>query len=248
MTQAILSLTGNRNDVAIHLREIYSWVESTNYLTGDGRTVNKNWAHGHYAAYRASVQSVCQTMVDKGVLARPRRGFYQLVKAGTKLPRLAIATALPNVKVAKTSLTGTIWQKILSANAQVKQPSAKMSPSRRVDRFKRLRDDLAECYSWSCQICGGDATFKIPLKESGCYYVEVHHVDVLADSFESLSEDNWDGFKVNGVENLVVLCPYHHAVIHRHYPTYKFDRSGLLWRNDQGDLLRLSFLLTQHVY
>jgi hypothetical protein len=91
---------------------------------------------------------------------------------------------------------------------------------RRLDRS--IGEDLKSLYDFRCQICGEN--FGKPYDQR---VVEVHHIDQFVRSMN------------NDYDNLMVICPNHHTVIHRADPF--FDRQALKFSYPNGlqEILRL---------
>lgn len=79
-------------------------------------------------------------------------------------------------------------------------------------RNKNLVHQLKEIYGCKCQLCSNNLWMPIH-KEDGSYYCEVHHIMGLAEENE---EENLDV-----LENLIVVCPNHHKMLHYHNGGYK---------------------------
>jgi predicted HNH restriction endonuclease len=109
-----------------------------------------------------------------------------------------------------------------------------------------LRDGLANYYQTRCQICGSDNTLLIPTDVSDRYYVEVHHIKGLAESYALREQGLLVGFRVNGLGNLVVLCAHHHALVHHLRPVLHFDRANLFWHNQNGTKFLLNTVTPEH--
>ena len=225
--EAMIALTGGRNDVTVPAEEMYRWIEATEYLTDKGRAVDPEWNSGRYPSYRASLQLRWQRMVTGGLLVRVGTGEYRLAAA-------------------QTQTSNQLWAEMLQVDAQISQPIVRNTTVRRIQRSQKLRDLLVNYYASHCQICGESTTHSIPLLLPNRYYVEVHHVAGLAESVYFQQQGQQIGLKVNGLENLTVLCVHHHAVMHLHYPAYLFDRAALEWRNERGGVLTLQKLTPEH--
>jgi predicted HNH restriction endonuclease len=166
-------------------------------------------------------------MVQAGRISRTAQGVYRLNQ--------------PMVSVVKTA-----WEELLTIDKDISDPQVQKSNVRRIQRSQRLRDNLINYYRSRCQICEDHSSYLIPTEMPDRYYVEVHHVNGLAESYALQREGLLVGLRVNGLGNLTVLCPHHHATIHHHWPRYEFDRSHLLWRHDNGGKLLLHYLNAEH--
>ena len=224
--EAMLALTDGRADVTVTTEDLYQWIESTEYLTDYGRSPDPDW-HEHYPSYRASLQLRWQRMVRAGQLVREQDGIYRLTKPQVLAPE-------------------DKWAQMLKADQEVMELTAKKAVVNKIRRSQNLRDLLVNYYNARCQVCDTDSPYLIPTDVSGRYYVEVHHVKGLAEAYALQQGGTLVGMKVNGLENLTVLCPHHHAMVHHHSPTYQFDRSNLLWRHAQGGVLPLKNVSPEH--
>ena len=121
---------------------------------------------------------------------------------------------------------------MLETDEQISDPIVRRNETRRISRSQNLRDALVNYYDSRCQVCGDDAPFRIPTEIPSRFYVEVHHVEVLAEPYALKQAGLLVGLRVSGLCNLTVLCPHHHAVLHHHWPAYEFDREKLLWRHN----------------
>lgn len=81
----------------------------------------------------------------------------------------------------------------------------------KISRNKKLVKCLKELYQGKCQLCGGDEP-QIPviLKHNGDIYSEVHHIT----SFSNIQSDNDEIDEIDSYKNTIVLCPYHHKLVH----------------------------------
>jgi hypothetical protein len=227
--EAMLALTGGKDTVEVPVDAMYHWIESTDYLTEKGRAPDQDWAQGRYPSYRASLQLRWQRMVQNKMLVRVETGVY----------RLPNSFAIPQ---------DSLWEKMLVVNAETAQPVAKTTTTRRIQRSQKLRDMLVAFYESQCQVCGSDKTYSIPLLSPNHYYVEVHHVAGLAETYHMMQRNQETHLRVNGIENLVVLCPHHHAMMHHHHPMYKFDRKNLFWSNDHGYHINFQKIHPEHAF
>ena len=224
--EAITALTNGKNDIAVTTEEMYRWIEGTEYLTDYGRQPDTNWTEDS-PSYRASLQLRWQRMVDKGEIAREKNGVYRLAK--------------PQIVSSKDN-----WQQMLETDQEVTELIVKKVVTQKIQRSQKLRDLLVNYYNARCQICEQDSPFLIPSEIPGRFYVEVHHVKGLAECYALQRGGLLVGMKVNGLENLTVLCPHHHALIHHHAPTYQFEREKLCWKHTQGGVLKIKHISNEH--
>ena len=224
--EAMLALTDGKADVEITTEEMYRWIESTEYLTDYGRQPDPNWQEDS-PSYRASLQLRWQRMVHAGKIARTESGVYCLAK--------------PHIVSPKNK-----WAQMVETDEKVTELAVHQISVKRIQRSQKLRDLLVNYYQSRCQICDSGSPFLIPTEIKGRYYVEVHHVKGLAEAYTLQQDGLLVGMRVNGLENLTVLCPHHHATIHHYSPAYQFDRNNLLWRHAQGGVLPLKTVSPEH--
>jgi hypothetical protein len=85
---------------------------------------------------------------------------------------------------------------------------------------------LKELYNYRCQLCSEKGLNLPPIeKNDGTYYVEVHHIKPIAES-DAESDELIDVYT-----NAIVVCPYHHKVLHYHQGGYRIliERDGQLF-------------------
>jgi hypothetical protein len=91
---------------------------------------------------------------------------------------------------------------------------------RKLDRS--IGEDLKTLYDFRCQICGEN--FGKPYEQR---VVEVHHIDQFVRSMN------------NDYDNLMVICPNHHTVIHKAEPVFDRQSLALSYPNGYREVLRL---------
>jgi len=104
-----------------------------------------------------------------------------------------------------------------SASIVTRQQLAKV---RRLDRS--IGEDLKTLYEYRCQICGENIG-----KPYDQRVVEVHHIIQFVRSMN------------NDYDNLMVLCPNHHTVIHKADPIFDRKALKLSYPNGYHETLRL---------
>lgn len=224
--EAMLALTDGNDKVEVTTEEMYKWIESTEYLTDYGRRPDPDWQED-YPSYRASLQLRWQRMVHDGKIIREQSGVYKLVHSQISSSQLK-------------------WKQMREIDQEVSELAAKKITIQRIQRSQKLRDLLVNYYNSRCQICEENSSLLIPTEIVGRFYVEVHHVNGLAESYALQQSGLRVGLRVNGLENLIVLCPHHHATLHHHWPRYEFDRDNLLWRHTQGGILPIRNIEASH--
>ena len=99
-----------------------------------------------------------------------------------------------------------------------------LSKVRKLDRS--IGEDLKRLYNYRCQICGDNFA-----KPHAQQIVQVHHIIEFVHSMN------------NDYDNLMVICPNHHSVIHKASPN--FDRRSLKLTYPNG--YHETFMLDQHL-
>jgi len=99
-----------------------------------------------------------------------------------------------------------------------------LSKVRKLDRS--IGEDLKKLYNYRCQICGDNFA-----KPHAQRIVQVHHIIEFVHSMN------------NDYDNLMVICPNHHSVIHKANPN--FDRRSLKLTYPNG--YYETFMLDQHL-
>lgn len=79
---------------------------------------------------------------------------------------------------------------------------------------KRIINDLKKLYEYKCQICGLNCA-----KKYGINIAEAHHIDYFSYS------------KNNNADNIVILCPNHHRIIHALNPTFEKNKATWIYPN-----------------
>ena len=98
-------------------------------------------------------------------------------------------------------------------------PNADILLKTRVCKLRKLTKtiltDLKTAYGYRCQICGEYIGEKY-----GSNLIHAHHIDYFTKSIN------------NNTENIMVVCPNHHGIIHDQNPV--FDRKNKLFRYPNG--------------
>lgn len=108
--------------------------------------------------------------------------------------------------------------------------SARIELVKKLTKIRRLNqqigNNLKELYDNKCQICGYTS-----YDNYNCYICETHHIKSFVDSLN------------NDSDNILIICPNHHSVIHKTSP--KFVRSKLLFKYPNG--LEEKILINYHL-
>lgn len=86
-----------------------------------------------------------------------------------------------------------------------------------------ILENLKKLYNYRCQIC------EISTQEYGAHIVEGHHILSFSES------------RNNNPDNIMILCPNHHRLIHRAKPIYDKERKLFIFPN--GLILPIRFNL-----
>ena len=86
-----------------------------------------------------------------------------------------------------------------------------------------IGDYLKSIYNYHCQICGESIGLKYGTKIAEC-----HHIDYFVDSLN------------NDMNNLLILCPNHHRIIHSLNPVFDFKDKVYRYENGYVDKLKLN--------
>jgi predicted restriction endonuclease len=100
----------------------------------------------------------------------------------------------------------------------------KISKIRKLNR--KIGDNLKLLYGYRCQICGC-----LIGENYGAKIAEAHHIDYFTRSLN------------NNSDNLLILCPNHHRIIHNSNPI--FDRKKLIYKYPNG--FEEGLLLNKHL-
>lgn len=113
---------------------------------------------------------------------------------------------------------------------QLRGPTGREPVTTRRKRSRSLAQAMKQRYEYRCQLCRTDDL--VIDMGSGKYYVEIHHVRGLAETekprpnspqMEDRQEAN--DYCLDSYENIVVLCPYHHRLLHYYRGGFEFDRA-----------------------
>lgn len=86
--------------------------------------------------------------------------------------------------------------------------------------------DLKKLYKGNCQLCGCK-----PFSAQDCDLTEVHHIDYFAQSHN------------NNANNLIVLCPNHHRLIHKLNPHYNTERQCYIYPDGTEESVKINYHL-----
>lgn len=100
----------------------------------------------------------------------------------------------------------------MARNTEAINPNVKPAPDNiKQKHFYRKHGENA--YNYECQLCSKEQ--RMPIKKNdGTQYVEVHHI-------KNLSEEYDEEGTLDRVNNLIVVCPNHHKMLHYHRGGYR---------------------------
>lgn len=97
--------------------------------------------------------------------------------------------------------------------------SARIETRKQLIKIRRLDKAVGESlklfYSYRCQVCGENFS-----ERHDCFIVEAHHIDSFVSSLN------------NNANNLIILCPNHHRIMHKTNPI--FDKKGIVFTYPNG--------------
>lgn len=106
-------------------------------------------------------------------------------------------------------------------NKRVKSVIERTYSKKKVDMLKRL-------YAYRCQICGQNVG-----EEHGVNIAEAHHIKYFSKSVD------------NSSDNLLILCPNHHSLIHALNPEFDYDELQYIYPDGTIDKIVLDLHLTR---
>ena len=83
---------------------------------------------------------------------------------------------------------------------------------------RKIPDGLKRLYKYRCQICGATATVMYGVDVS-----EAHHIDYFTKSFN------------NNPNNIIILCPDHHRIVHKAHAVFDYNRHIFTYDNAKID-------------
>ena len=116
-------------------------------------------------------------------------------------------------------------QLFFDENAHIKE-EYRLTKIRVLDR--NICQNLKEMYSYRCQICGELITAPYGNTKN---VIDAHHIDPFTTSLN------------NNYNNIMILCPNHHRIIHAYNPEFKTQSKTLLYPNGYIEKLKLNLHL-----
>lgn len=109
----------------------------------------------------------------------------------------------------------------VALNKTVKSVIERTYSKKKVEMLKRL-------YAYRCQICGKNVG-----EEHGVKIAEAHHIKYFSKSVD------------NSSDNLLILCPNHHSLIHALNPKFDYDELQYIYPDGKIDKIILDLHLTR---
>lgn len=113
------------------------------------------------------------------------------------------------------------------SNYKMFDDSARIVTKEHVIKVRRLDRAIGESlklfYNYKCQICGDNFSNKY-----NCLISEAHHIDFFVSSLN------------NDANNIIVLCPNHHRVIHKTNSIFKREKFIFVYPNGLKEKLALN--------
>lgn len=110
---------------------------------------------------------------------------------------------------------------------EMKDITAHYEFKEKVSKFRKVNQDIIEnlkqLYNCRCQICG-----EIVGLECGTKVSQAHHIEYFS---KSLNNDS---------DNIVILCPNHHALIHNQNPIFDRQQKKFIFPNGYVAELKLN--------
>lgn len=122
-----------------------------------------------------------------------------------------------------------------------------------VNRFKRSRElveQMKQLYSYQCQLCSPKTTSipQIPMK-NGNNYIEVHHIKGFNEisNIEGQYDQDQADYLIDHYKNTVVVCVYHHKLLHRHKDKFTYDYNQKCFTSQKDKTTKIPLTLNKHL-
>lgn len=100
----------------------------------------------------------------------------------------------------------------------MEDPAAHYEYKNVISKVRKINVDigkkLKKLYDYRCQIC--EQTIGLPC---GVKIAHIHHIDYFSTSMN------------NNADNIIVVCPNHHAIIHNQNPFFDKKRKAFIFPN-----------------
>jgi hypothetical protein len=179
---------------------------------------------------------------DYGNWRNNAKHSLEFLSLGSKL------AVLPNYNIILNAGTEIFRAQILEDIKKLKQEITTVPKQQKHLRNIQIVNDLKELYDYFCQFCGYNYE-RIPTKYG--FYVEVHHIKPVSEVLDMVEAGEiQEDFEIDDPKNLVVVCPNHHQMLHRHFPPFKqeivkFDK-GRIGLETIDKVKKLILTLNEH--
>lgn len=138
--------------------------------------------------------------------------------------------------------------KIKATNDEIK---AVTGTSRKISASRKLVKYLKELYKYQCQLCNPNRPDSPVIEKlDGTQYVEVHHIEgkaeLLNNSVYRSDDQELNDILIDDSKNLIVLCPYHHKLLHYYKSPVSFYKRAKVFRASDGSI-RLRININHHL-
>ena len=118
-------------------------------------------------------------------------------------------------------------EQLIETYYEMKDNTAHYEFKEKVSKFRKVNQDIIEnlkqLYNCRCQICG--ETIGV---ECGTKISQAHHIEYFS---KSLNNDS---------DNIIILCPNHHALIHNQNPIFDREKKRFIFPNGHVEPLKLN--------
>ncbi len=165
-----------------------------------------------------------------------RDTIYQTIYNIAKLNEMSIDEYISSLGYVRSKKGNTIKELTDEINEIIdleeQEIRKKETSQKKIERNHQLIDRLKRVYDYECQLCSNEQRMPIE-KQDGTKYVEVHHI-------KNLSEEYDEEGTLDRVNNLIVVCPNHHKMLHYHnggYQKIKLVNGSLMFVNDSEETI-----------
>lgn len=119
---------------------------------------------------------------------------------------------------------------VLEDLIDTEDPTACYDYKNSISKIRKVNSDigkkLKKLYKYRCQICGESIGFPY-----GAQVAHIHHIDYFSKSMN------------NNADNLIVVCPNHHVIIHDQNPIFDKKNKAFIFSNGYIETLKLNMHL-----